>query len=79
VAAPVISRWTGIPVSKLNQTEKQRLLHLAEHLHQLVVGQGEAVDAVAEAILRRAPAGRARTSHVLSVTKKLGVARCLNH
>lgn len=50
--AEVISRWTGIPVSKLNQTEKQRLLHLAEHLHERVVGQEEAVDAVAEAILR---------------------------
>lgn len=50
--AEVISRWTGIPVSKLNQSEKQRLLNLAEHLHQRVVGQNEAVDAVAEAILR---------------------------
>jgi len=50
--AEVISRWTGIPVSKLNQTEKQRLLQLAQHLHQRIVGQDEAVDAVAEAILR---------------------------
>ncbi|KAN0027784.1 hypothetical protein ACTFIV_009608 [Dictyostelium citrinum] len=50
--ADVVSRWTGIPVSKLSQTEKQRLLHLADHLHSRVVGQDEAVDAVADAVLR---------------------------
>eukprot|EP01132_Coremiostelium_polycephalum_P001543 gene1543-1942_t len=50
--ADVVSRWTGIPVSKLSQTEKQRILHLGEHLHKRVVGQDEAVDAVADAVLR---------------------------
>lgn len=57
--ADVISRWTGIPVSKLNQTEKERLLHLNDVLHQRVIGQSDAVDAVAEAVLRsRAGLGR---------------------
>jgi ATP-dependent Clp protease ATP-binding subunit ClpB len=57
--AEVISRWTGIPVTKLNQTEKERLLHLNDVLHQRVIGQSEAVDAVAEAVLRsRAGLGR---------------------
>jgi ATP-dependent Clp protease ATP-binding subunit ClpB len=50
--AEVVSRWTGIPVSRLSQTEKERLLKLAEALHKRVVGQDEAVDAVAEAVLR---------------------------
>jgi ATP-dependent Clp protease ATP-binding subunit ClpB len=57
--AEVISRWTGIPVTKLNQTEKERLLHLNDVLHKRVIGQSEAVDAVAEAVLRsRAGLGR---------------------
>src|SRR6202020_274466 len=50
--AGVIARWTGIPVSKLLEGEKQKLLHLEEELHQRVIGQNEAVDAVAEAVLR---------------------------
>ena len=50
--AEVIARWTGIPVAKLLEGEKQKLLHLDEELHKRVVGQGEAVDAVAEAVLR---------------------------
>ena len=50
--ANVVARWTGIPVSKLNQTERQRLLNLGEELHKRVKGQDEAVDRVAEAILR---------------------------
>lgn len=50
--AEVVSRWTGIPVTKLKQTEKERLLTLAEQLHTRVVGQHEAVEAVAEAVLR---------------------------
>jgi ATP-dependent Clp protease ATP-binding subunit ClpB len=48
----VVSRWTGIPVNKLNQTQKDRLLRLAECLHERVIGQNEAVDAVSEAVLR---------------------------
>ena len=47
-----VSRWTGIPVSKLSQTERDRLLKLSEHLHTKVVGQDDAVDSVAEAVLR---------------------------
>jgi ATP-dependent Clp protease ATP-binding subunit ClpB len=50
--AEVVSRWTGIPVSRLSQTEKERLLQLGKSLHKRVVGQDEAVDAVAEAVLR---------------------------
>ncbi|GGZ05652.1 ATP-dependent Clp protease ATP-binding subunit [Streptomyces poonensis] len=50
--AEVVSRHTGIPVSSLTQEEKQRLLGLREHLHQRVIGQEEAVTAVADAVLR---------------------------
>jgi ATP-dependent Clp protease ATP-binding subunit ClpB len=50
--AGVIARWTGIPVSKLLEGEKQKLLHLEDELHKRVIGQNEAVDAVAEAVLR---------------------------
>lgn len=58
-AVQVVSRWTGIPVTRLGQNEKSRLLGLAERLHQRVVGQDEAVQAVAEAVLRsRAGLGR---------------------
>ncbi len=50
--AEVIGRWTGIPVAKLLEGEKQKLLNLADELHKRVIGQDEAVDAVAEAVLR---------------------------
>ena len=50
--AAVVSRWTGIPVSKLLEGEKEKLLHLGEHLHKRVVGQDEAVEAVADAVIR---------------------------
>jgi ATP-dependent Clp protease ATP-binding subunit ClpB len=50
--AAVVSRWTGIPVSRLLEGEKEKLLQLAEHLHKRVVGQDEAVDAVADAVIR---------------------------
>jgi len=50
--AGVIARWTGIPVSKLLEGEKQKLLHLGEELHRRVIGQDEAVTAVAEAVVR---------------------------
>ncbi len=50
--AEVIARWTGIPVTKLLEGERQKLLHLEEELHRRVIGQDEAVDAVAEAVLR---------------------------
>ena len=50
--AEVISAWTGIPVSKLVETEREKLLHLPDILHERVIGQDEAVTAVSEAILR---------------------------
>jgi ATP-dependent Clp protease ATP-binding subunit ClpB len=50
--AQVVSRWTGIPLSKLLEGEIQKLLHLSEELHKRVIGQDEAVDAVADAVLR---------------------------
>ncbi|KAL3528460.1 hypothetical protein ACH5RR_007782 [Cinchona calisaya] len=57
--AEVVSRWTGIPVTRLGQNEKERLIGLADRLHQRVVGQDHAVSAVAEAVLRsRAGLGR---------------------
>ena len=50
--ARIVERWTGIPVSRLVQSEREKLLHLDETLHQRVIGQDEAVQAVAEAIQR---------------------------
>merc|ERR1712023_13083 len=50
--AEVIAKWTGIPVSRLIQSDRERLLSLASHLHSRVIGQDEAVDAVADAIQR---------------------------
>jgi len=50
--AQVVSRWTGVPVSKLLEGELQKLLHLEEELHKRVIGQDEAVTAVAEAVIR---------------------------
>ncbi len=50
--AEIISRWTGIPLSKLLEGERDKLVRLAEVLHERVVGQDEAVDAVADAVLR---------------------------
>ena len=50
--ASVVSRWTGIPVRKLMEGEKEKLIHLDDELHKRVVGQDEAVNAVADAVLR---------------------------
>jgi ATP-dependent Clp protease ATP-binding subunit ClpB len=50
--AAVVSRWTGVPVTRLLEGEKQKLLHLGDELHRRVIGQDEAVTAVAEAVLR---------------------------
>src|SRR5215468_8285886 len=50
--AQIVSRWTGIPVSRLEESERQKLLHLDEGLHERVVGQDEAVQVVADAIIR---------------------------
>ena len=54
--ADVVSRWTGIPVSKMLQSEREKLLHLEDELHKRVVGQDEAIQAVADAV-RRSRAG----------------------
>ena len=50
--AKIISRWTGIPISKLTESERNKTLHLAEELHKRVIGQDEGVTKVSEAILR---------------------------
>jgi ATP-dependent Clp protease ATP-binding subunit ClpB len=50
--AAVVARWTGIPVSKLLEGERDKLLRLADHLHKRVIGQDEAVEAVADAVVR---------------------------
>lgn len=50
--ADVVSRWTGIPVSKMLQSEREKLLHLEDELHKRVVGQEEAISAVADAVRR---------------------------
>ena len=54
--AEVVSRWTGIPVAKMLQSEKEKLLHLEEELHRRVIGQDEAISAVSDAV-RRSRAG----------------------
>lgn len=54
--ADVVSRWTGIPVNKMVQSEKEKLLHLEEELHERVIGQEEAIRAIADAV-RRSRAG----------------------
>jgi len=54
--ADVVSRWTGIPVNKMLQSEKDKLLHLEEELHKRVIGQEEAISAVSDAV-RRSRAG----------------------
>jgi ATP-dependent Clp protease ATP-binding subunit ClpB len=54
--ADVVSRWTGIPVSKMLQAEKEKLLHLEDELHKRVVGQDEAISVIADAV-RRSRAG----------------------
>ncbi|MBS6329092.1 MAG: AAA family ATPase, partial [Prevotella bivia] len=54
--AEVVSRWTGIPVTRMMQSEREKLLHLEDELHQRVIGQEEAITAVADAV-RRSRAG----------------------
>ena len=50
--ATIVSRWTGIPVSKLNEGEREKVLHLGDTLHKRVIGQNEAVEKVVDAIIR---------------------------
>lgn len=54
--AEVVSRWTGIPVARMMQSEREKLLHIEDELHKRVVGQDEAIKAVANAV-RRSRAG----------------------
>ena len=54
--AEVVSRWTGIPVTKMMQSEREKLLHLEDELHKRVIGQEEAITAVSDAV-RRSRAG----------------------
>ena len=54
--AEVVSRWTGIPVTKMMQSEREKLLHLEDELHKRVIGQDEAITAVSDAV-RRSRAG----------------------
>jgi ATP-dependent Clp protease ATP-binding subunit ClpB len=54
--AGVVARWTGIPVSKMMESEKEKLLHLEEELHKRVVGQNDAIEAISDAV-RRSRAG----------------------
>ena len=54
--ADVVSRWTGIPVTRMMQSEREKLLHLEEELHKRVIGQNEAIEAVSDAV-RRSRAG----------------------
>jgi len=69
--AEVVARWTGIPVTKLTKSDKEKLLNLSAELHKRVVGQDEAVDAVSEAVLR-SRAGLARTHQPLGSFLFLG-------
>jgi ATP-dependent Clp protease ATP-binding subunit ClpB len=73
--AEIISRWTGIPVTKLNQTDKDRLLGLEKYLHQRVIGQDAAVTAVADAVLR-SRAGLSRESQPIASFLFLGPTGC---
>ena len=50
--ARIVARWTGIPVTRLLQSERDKLIHLPDKLHERVIGQDEAVQAVADAVLR---------------------------
>lgn len=69
--AEIVSRWTGIPVKKLVQTEKEKLLHMEEYLQQYIVGQDHAIKKVSDAI-RRARSGLADPNRPLGVFLFLG-------
>ncbi len=60
--AAVVSRWTGIPVDKMLEGEKDKLLKMEDALEKRVIGQHEAVRAIANAVRRAAPACRTRTA-----------------
>ena len=72
--ADVVSRWTGIPVSKMMQSEKEKLLHLEEELHKRVIGQDEAIQAIADAV-RRSRAGLQDPKRPTSSVRQVSVRR----
>ena len=63
--ASLVAKWTGVPVSRLLETEAARLLHMEENLHGRIIGQERAVQVVAEAIRVRGPVSRPQTAHRL--------------
>jgi len=69
--AQVVSRWTGIPAARLLETEREKLLHMEERVHERLIGQDEAVRAIAEAV-RRARAGLQETTRPLGSFLLLG-------
>jgi ATP-dependent Clp protease ATP-binding subunit ClpB len=69
--AKVVSRWTGIPVSRLLETEREKLLHMEERLRERVIGQDEAISAISQAV-RRARAGLQETTRPLGSFLLLG-------
>lgn len=73
--ADVVSRWTGIPVSKMLQSEKEKLLNLEEELHERVIGQDEAIEAVSDAV-RRSRAGLQDPKRPIGSFLFLGYYRC---
>ncbi len=73
--AEIISKWTGIPISKLVESEKEKLLHLEDELHHRVIGQEEAVTAVADAI-QRSRAGLADPNRPIASFIFLGADGC---
>ncbi len=69
--AQVIARWTGIPASRLLETERDKLMHMEERIHERVIGQDEPVEAIAQAV-RRARAGLQETTRPLGSFLMLG-------
>ncbi|MCA8979669.1 MAG: AAA family ATPase [Planctomycetes bacterium] len=69
--AQVVSRWTGIPASRLLETEREKLMHMEERIHERLIGQDNAVKAISEAV-RRARAGLQETSRPLGSFLLLG-------
>ena len=74
--ARIVSRWTGIPITKLNESERNKILHLDDELHKRVIGQDEAVSLVTEAILRskagiNSPTGVGKTELAKTLAQSL--------
>lgn len=73
--AEIVARWTGVPVQKLNQSQTEKLLHLADNLHKRVVGQDEAIEAVSSAVIR-SKAGLSRENQPYGSFLFLGSTGC---